>query len=199
MTFVSVFLAAPEGLEEERRKCQDVVGAVNEAEGLKLGVLFVRFSFPGKLHEQGVIDSNIRSCTYSIPGCGRLPGIQGRGFEYDLKTHPAIATADGVSVCDHLARCTGAVIFQIENGSITSRLTRFRNADGCGNHLTFTELFSGCPVAICGGIGQGAATALAVRGIEPIVLAAPMPIDSAVTGDLAGSLATTTERSCLCG
>src|SRR5215469_7119214 len=103
MTFVNVFLGAPEGLEEERQELQDVVGEVNEPEGLKLGVLFVRFRFQkaawaGSHRQQ-------HSFLYLLhSGWGRLPGIQRRGLEYDLKTHLAIATADGVSVCDHVAR-----------------------------------------------------------------------------------------------
>lgn len=114
-------------------------------------------------------------------------------------TYLAVATADGVSVCDHLARCTAAVVFEIENGAVLARSTRSRHTDGCGNHLTFTDLLAGCQTAICGGIGQGAATALAAHGIEPLVLAAPSSIDQAVARYLAGSLATTDARVCLCG
>lgn len=110
-----------------------------------------------------------------------------------------IATTDGVSVCDHLARCTGAFIYEIENCAIKSRSVRSRQVDGCGNHRRFTDLLEGCHVVICGGIGQGAVDALAAMGIESIVLARPMSIDEAAAGYLTGSLATTNQRTCLCG
>jgi predicted Fe-Mo cluster-binding NifX family protein len=111
----------------------------------------------------------------------------------------AIATADGKTVCDHLARCTEVVLLDIENGAVVSRSTRSRATDTCGQHRSFVELMAGCHAVICGGIGQGAVNALAAHGIEPIVLAAPMSIEKAVEGYLAGSLATTGERVCLCG
>jgi hypothetical protein len=40
----------------------------------------------------------------------------------------AIATAEGVSVCDHLARS--------------------------GNHAAFVSMLNGCDAVICGGIGE---------------------------------------------
>ena len=110
-----------------------------------------------------------------------------------------IATTDGVSVCDHLARCAGAVVFEIEDGVIRSRSLRSREIDGCGNHRRFTDLLAGCHSVICGGIGQGAVDALAEQGTESIVLARPMSIDDAAAGYVAGSLATTDARTCLCG
>jgi len=54
-----------------------------------------------------------------------------------------------------------------------------------------------CP--ICGGIGQGAANALAANGTEPLVLAVPLSIDEAAAGYLAGMPFTTHERVCLYG
>jgi hypothetical protein len=68
-----------------------------------------------------------------------------------------------------------------------------------GNHRTFTELLEGCSAVICGGIGQGAVNSLAAAGVQSIVLAAPMSIEAAAAGYLAGSLVTTEERVCLCG
>ena len=114
-------------------------------------------------------------------------------------THIGIATADGVSVCDHLARCTAVVILRIENGCVTSRSLRPRDAGPCGNHGSFTDLLAGCGAVICGGIGQGAVNALLAHGIEPIVLASALSIEDAAEGYLAGRLATTDRRVCLCG
>jgi predicted Fe-Mo cluster-binding NifX family protein len=110
-----------------------------------------------------------------------------------------IATADGVSVCDHLARCAGVVVFGIQDGAVVSRAVRSRADEACGNHRTFTELLEGCSAVICGGIGQGAVNSLAAAGVRTIVLAKPMKIEDAATGYLAGTLATTDERVCLCG
>jgi predicted Fe-Mo cluster-binding NifX family protein len=110
-----------------------------------------------------------------------------------------IATADGVSVCDHLARCAAVIVLHIENGVVVSRALRSRAADACGNHGSFIDLLAGCEAVVCGGIGQGAANALTAVGVTPIVLAGPMSIDDAAAGYVAGSLVTTSERVCLCG
>jgi predicted Fe-Mo cluster-binding NifX family protein len=111
----------------------------------------------------------------------------------------AIATTDGVSVCDHLARSASFVVVNIEAGAAAARNVRAREADTCGNHRSFVELLDGCQAVICGGIGQGAAVALAAHGVESIVLAKRMTIDEALAGYLAGTLVTTGERVCLCG
>ena len=114
-------------------------------------------------------------------------------------TRVAIATTDGVSVCDHLARSASFLVLEIQAGQVVSRTVRSRNADTCGNHRSFVELLDGCSAVLCGGIGQGAANALAAHGVESIVLAGTMTIDDAVAGYLAGTLVTTDERVCLCG
>ena len=110
-----------------------------------------------------------------------------------------IATADGVSVCDHLARSAAVVVFQVENGAVISSSKRSREVDACGNHRSFIDLLAGCRAVICGGIGQGAVDALAAHGIESIVLAAPLSIEDAAAGYLAGTLIRTDKRVCLCG
>ena len=111
----------------------------------------------------------------------------------------AVGTTDGVSVCDHLARSASFLIFDIAGGRAGARSVRKRGTDQCGNHKTFIELLDGCAAVICGGVGQGAVDALAKTGVEVLVLAAPMAVEDAVQGYLAGTLATTTERVCLCG
>jgi predicted Fe-Mo cluster-binding NifX family protein len=111
----------------------------------------------------------------------------------------AIATTDGVSVCDHLARSAAFLVFEIEDGKVVSRTVRSRDAEQCGNHRTFMDLASGCRAVICAGVGQGAVTALAAHGVETIVLAAPMTVEAAAEGFLAGTLKTTDARVCLCG
>ena len=110
----------------------------------------------------------------------------------------AIATADGLSVCDHLARSASFLVLQIEDGRVISETARSRSTDTCGNHKSFVELLEGCQVVICGGIGQGAADSLAAHGIEPLVIGERSTIGEALSRYLAGTLATTRERVCLC-
>ena len=114
-------------------------------------------------------------------------------------TRIAIGTADGMSVCDHLARSSAFVVLEIEDGRVASRTVRDRRTDTCGNHASFVEILKGCTAVLCGGIGQGAAVSLAAHGTEPVVLADRHTIDDAVTQYLAGKLVTTNDRVCLCG
>ena len=110
----------------------------------------------------------------------------------------AIGTVDGVSVCDHLARSSAFLILEIENGRIAATSVRERSRDACGNHASFVDLLAGCRAVICGGIGQGAADALSSHGIEPVVAAARYTAEEAAALYLAGKLATTSVRVCLC-
>jgi predicted Fe-Mo cluster-binding NifX family protein len=114
-------------------------------------------------------------------------------------TRVAIATTDGASVCDHLARSASFLVFEIEDGRVVSRTARGRETDACGNHRSFVDLLSGCGAVICGGIGAGAANALASHGVDSLVLATRMSVEAALAGYLGGSLITTQERVCLCG
>src|SRR5438045_1297035 len=114
-------------------------------------------------------------------------------------TRFAIATTDGISVCDHLARSASFLVFEIEDGRIVSRDSRSRDTDVCGNHRSFIELLAGCRAVICGGIGAGAANALAAHGVESLVLAERLSIEDALAGHLAGTLVVTQDRVCLCG
>jgi len=115
------------------------------------------------------------------------------------RTLLGIATTDGVSVCDHLARSAAVAIFELESGTAVSTSVRSRDTGACGNHGSFIDLLAGCDAVICGGIGQGAVNALAYNGIRSIVLAKSMSIEDAAAGYIAGSLVTTDERICLCG
>lgn len=108
----------------------------------------------------------------------------------------ALATADGVSVADHLARSAAFLIVDVESGA---REWRQRGTDACGSHRSFVDLAAGCRALLCGGVGHGAANALAMRGIECVVLAGPMTMEDALKGYVAGTLVTTDARVCLCG
>jgi predicted Fe-Mo cluster-binding NifX family protein len=113
----------------------------------------------------------------------------------------AIATADGVTVCDHLARASAFVVVEVNSGVAGARTTRERGAEACGNHATFVEMLAGCGAVICGGIGQGAVDSLAAHGIRALVspAAAGTGIDDALQAWMGGRLATSDERACLCG
>jgi len=113
-------------------------------------------------------------------------------------TRIAIATSDGISVSHHLARSTAFLILEIQDGAIVSGTFRSRSTDTCGRHESFVEMLSGANAVICGGIGQGAADALAAHGIEPLVMAKVSSIDEAVNAWLAGRLPLSGERVCLC-
>ena len=117
-----------------------------------------------------------------------------------LVTRIAIATADGVSVCDHLARSAAFVVVELNSGVPGARETRARGTEACGNHATFVEMLAGCDAVICGGIGQGAAVSLAAHGIRALVSPAAVgtPIDEALQAWSQGRLATSDERVCLC-
>src|SRR3954452_6547068 len=115
-------------------------------------------------------------------------------------TRIAIATSDGVSVCDHLARSAAFVVVELVEGCEVARSVRTRGTEACGNHATFVEMLNGCGAVICGGIGQGAAVSLAAHGIHALVAptAAGMRIDDVLRAWTEGRLATSDERICLC-
>ncbi len=116
-----------------------------------------------------------------------------------MKSLIAIATADGASVADHLARSSAFIVVEIEDGRISSRAVRTRETAECGNHKTFVEMLAGCQAVICGGIGEGAYNSLVKVGIRPVVAADPHTVEDALSQFLAGTLTTTNERVCLCG
>ena len=115
-----------------------------------------------------------------------------------MKSQIAVATSDGVSLCGHLAKSAAFVVLSVEEGRIVSRAVRTRELGPCGNHKSFVEMLEGCDAVICGGIGQGAFDALSAHGIKPVVAAGSCAIDDAAEQYLAGSLATSGARVCLC-
>ncbi len=110
----------------------------------------------------------------------------------------AVGTADMISVSEHLARSSAFVVMEVEDGAIRSRTTRARGTDACGNHASFLEMLKGCQRVLCGGISEGVENLLAAHGIESVVLAGKHSIDEAMALYLAGNLATTTDRVCVC-
>jgi predicted Fe-Mo cluster-binding NifX family protein len=118
------------------------------------------------------------------------------GDEVSMKI--AVGTTDGLALCDHLARSSAFVVLEIQDRQVASKTVRERGTDACGNHKSFVDILEGCSAVLCGGIGQGAADALAAHGIEPIVAAGKHTVDEAVDLYLAGRLLTTDGRVCLC-
>jgi len=115
-----------------------------------------------------------------------------------MNSRIAIATADGVSVSDHLARATAFIVLEIADGAVVSRGVRKRESGECGNHKTFVQMLEGCHEVICGGIGQGAFDSLAAHGIRSVVTIGKLTVEEALIQRLAGTLAVTGERVCLC-
>src|ERR1019366_7886802 len=116
-------------------------------------------------------------------------------------TRIAIATADGVSVCDHLARAAAFVVVEVSGGVAGARVTRAREPGACGNHATFVEMLAGCDAVISGGIGQGVAGT--VGGPRSCAAAwraaAGPPSDDALRAGIEGRPSTSDERVCVCG
>lgn len=109
----------------------------------------------------------------------------------------AIATADRATVADHLTHAAVFLVFDVADGAIAARSERTRDA-GCGEHKTFVQMLEGCNAVICGGIGQGAYDSLKASGIEPVITVGTPAVEETISQYLAGSLATTNERVCLC-
>lgn len=112
----------------------------------------------------------------------------------------AIATVDGVSVCDHLARSAAFVVVEVSAGKEVARSLRTRGTGACGNHATFVEMLKGCDAVICGGIGEGAAVSLVANGIAAVVSpsASGTTIEDVLRAWIEGRLAMSDERVCLC-
>jgi hypothetical protein len=81
--FIRVFLGAPGGLSEEQDAYHEAVGACNEEQGLAIQTLLVPLTASRKTYPQGVIDENIRACTYFLLAVDDTLGIAGNTFEHD--------------------------------------------------------------------------------------------------------------------
>lgn len=110
----------------------------------------------------------------------------------------AAGTSDQKSICDHFARSAAFVVHEIENGRVVSATVRARGMNGCGDHASFLDLLAGCNVVLCGGISESMEALLITHGIESVVAAGKHSITEAVELYVAGSLPTTSNRSCIC-
>jgi len=125
----------------------------------------------------------------------------------------AVATIDGVSLSQHFGRSAGFVVFELEGTTVNNRELRTNNhtphAQGLCNHdeqhqhqshshAGILGLLEDCDIVLCGGMGTGAAQALAQHGIQPIVLPDPCSADEAVAQYLSGKLRPAQSGFCAC-
>jgi predicted Fe-Mo cluster-binding NifX family protein len=110
----------------------------------------------------------------------------------------AVGTSDEHSVCEHFARSSAFVVYELSEGRIVATSVRRRGADGCESHGNFLDLLDGCKVVVCGGISENMEAFLMTRGIESVVTAEKHSIDEAVKLYITGKLPTSSRRSCIC-
>lgn len=136
----------------------------------------------------------------------------------------AVASEDGVSVSQHFGRSAGFVVFDANDGQISTGEFRTNrqtpHAQGlCGigehtpghghghehaqghsghSHAGIVDLLQDCQVVLCGGMGAGAAQALTARGIRPVVTSAVCPASEAVAQYVKGELNLNTSGFCGC-
>jgi len=88
-----VFCATPgdseDDLERERQAFHEVLGEVNESEGMPLGTLFVPVSVPPHITKktsfQPVVDDNVRACTFFVQVLHHTWGPPTRNFEREYQ------------------------------------------------------------------------------------------------------------------
>lgn len=88
-----VFCATPgdseDDLERERHAFHEVLGEVNETEGMPLGILFVPVSVPphisNKTSFQLLVDDNVRACSFFVQVLHHTWGPPTRNFEHDYQ------------------------------------------------------------------------------------------------------------------
>ena len=125
----------------------------------------------------------------------------------------AIASDDGRTICGHLGRCASFVVFEIDDGKITSKELRRNNftshaTGGCnhshepgeGNHSHDGVIgaLGDCRVVISQGMGWRIAEDLEKANIKPIITT-EMNAEGAVRDYLDGKLEQFPENACGCG
>ena len=102
----------------------------------------------------------------------------------------AVATADGSTVSQHFGQSKGFLVFTLENGAIVGRELKGvaatpHNEGVCSGHAQSSAggvaaMLEGCEALLCGGIGGGAAQAVANLGVKPMALAGVADAEEAV-------------------
>jgi hypothetical protein len=106
-TMYRVFCATPGDLEPERQAFYEVIGEVNEVEGMPRNILFVPVSIVphmlNKLMFEPTVESNVRDCKFFVQVLQDTWGPPARNFEPEyhlarrLRTDPSFPMA-GIAV-----------------------------------------------------------------------------------------------------
>jgi predicted Fe-Mo cluster-binding NifX family protein len=124
----------------------------------------------------------------------------------------AVVTEDGVNVSQHFGRAPYYLVFNVEDGKITSREQRPKtghqhfaghgepagahhgfDAASQARHASMINTIADCQVVIAGGMGWGAYESLKNRSLEVVVTDVPN-IDEAVNLYIKGKLPNLMER-----
>lgn len=125
----------------------------------------------------------------------------------------AIPTNDGTTISGHFGRSAAFLIFEVEDGTVTSRELRpngqqHEHTQGsCGNHShTHAEhshagilsALEGCQLVLCAGMGRRAADDLKAAGMTVLFTNSGQPAEALVGQYVRGELATTRHGACQC-
>lgn len=121
----------------------------------------------------------------------------------------AVATDDGVNISQHFGRSAGFVVFDVADSKVEKaefRTNRHsphaqglcdhgqfghghaQGEHGAHGHAGLVGLLEGCEVVLCGGMGSGAAQALAANGVRPVIVPTPVSAQQAVEQYISGQL-----------
>jgi predicted Fe-Mo cluster-binding NifX family protein len=126
----------------------------------------------------------------------------------------AVATMDGTSMSQHFGQSKGFVVYEVEGAEIKHSEWRTNDAtphaqglcdhgqsgqgQGAHGHTGIVGLLQGCELVLCGGMGAGAAQALAQNGIQAVVLPVQTTADGAVSLYLSGQASPAGAGFCNC-
>jgi predicted Fe-Mo cluster-binding NifX family protein len=125
----------------------------------------------------------------------------------------AVASDDGRTICGHLGRCASFVVFETEDGKITSKELRNNNftshatgkcdhndkpGEGAHSHGDVIGALGDCQVVISQGMGRRIAEDLEKANIKPIITT-ELDAEEAIRDYLDGKLAHFPENACGCG
>jgi hypothetical protein len=106
-TLHRIFCSTPGGLEAERQAFHEVIGQVNETEGMPKSILFVPVSIVPNIVDktafQSTVDANVRDCKFFVQVLQNTWGPPTKNFETEfnlasrLKSDPG-ALMSGVSI-----------------------------------------------------------------------------------------------------
>ena len=127
----------------------------------------------------------------------------------------AVPTTDGFSLSAHFGQSTGFLIFDVQDGKVTSSSVRANG--GCHSHGAhdhschsqastghdhqhsgIVSTLEGCDIVICSGIGMRAADALAAGGIQPVFVRASGAASEIVEAYVSGKLTPASTGGCQC-